>query len=130
VIVIDTSAILAVVLKEPEGPDFLAAMLTADDCLLSSANLLEARMVLHARDPANIPDLDAFLKRIGVQIEPVTESHSDLAFAAFCRFGKGTGHPAGLNFGDCFAYALARDQGCALLFKGNDFSRTNVKPVI
>lgn len=128
-IVVDTSAILAVLLNEAEGAAFLSAMI-ADECYLSAANLLEARMVLHARDPANISDLDLFLKQMEVQIESVTELQSDLAFAAFRRFGKGTGHPAGLNFGDCFAYALARAQACPLLFKGNDFGHTDIMSAI
>ena len=125
-IAVDTSAILAILLNETEGPRFLATMLAADVCMLSAANLLETRMVLYERDPANISDLDLFLKQMDVQIEPLTEFQSDLAFAAFRNFGKGTGHPAGLNFGDCFAYALARSQACPLLFKGNDFSRTDI----
>ena len=129
-IVIDTSAVLAVVLKEAEGSAFLTAMLAGNDCLLGAANLLETRMVLHARDPANIPDMDLLLKRLRVRIEPVTESQSDLAFAAFRKFGKGMRHPAGLNFGDCFAYALAKDLGCPLLFKGNDFIHTDITPAI
>ncbi len=129
-IAIDTSAILAILLRELEGQNILTAILAADECTLSAANLLETRMVLYARDPANISDLDLFLKQARIHCEVVTEAQSDLAFEAFRRFGKGTGHPAGLNFGDCFAYALAKDQGCALLFKGNDFARTDIKPAI
>jgi ribonuclease VapC len=130
VIAIDTSAVLAIVLREVDSPIFLAALLSADTCIMGAANLLEARMVLHGRDPANLPDLDAFMKQVPIRIEPVTEIQSDLAFAAFRRFGKGTGHPAGLNFGDCFAYALARAQACPLLFKGNDFGHTDIVSAI
>ena len=129
-IVIDTSAILAILLKEPEGPLFLEALLANGERLLSAANLLETRMVLHARDPANIADLNLFLAKTGIQVEAVSEAQSNVAFDAFRRFGKGTGHPAGLNFGDCFAYALARECGCPLLFKGNDFGRTDIVSVI
>ena len=125
-IAIDTSAILAILLNEPDGALFLAAVMSQHDRRLGAANLLETRMVLHARNPANISDLDLFLKRMDIGVEPVTEYQSDLAFAAFCTFGKGTGHPAGLNFGDCLAYALARSHACPLLFKGNDFSRTDI----
>ena len=125
-IAIDTSAILAILLSEPDGALFLSAIMSEDDCRLSAANLLEMRMVLYARDPANISDLDQFLKRMDIEIEPVTEYQSDLAFAAFRSFGKGMGHPAGLNFGDCLAYALARSHACPLLFKGNDFSQTDI----
>lgn len=129
-IVVDTSAILAILLKEGEGPILLGAMLAAEECLLSAANLLETRMVLYARDPANIPDLDLFLKRVPIQVEPVSEAQSDIAFDAFSRFGKGMKHPAGLNFGDCFAYALARERDCPLLFKGSDFIRTDIVPAV
>ena len=129
-IAIDTSAVLAIALKEPEGPAFLAAILAGSDCLLSAANLLEARMVLYARNPANIADMNLLLKRLRVRVEPVTEAQSDLAFAAFRQFGKGMGHQAGLNFGDCFAYALAREWGCPLLFKGNDFIHTDITSAI
>ncbi len=129
-IAIDTSAVLAIAMKEPEGPDFLEAILAEGDCLLSAANLLETRMVLYARDPANIPDANLLLKRLRIRVEPVTEAQSDLAFAAFRKYGKGMGHRAGLNFGDCFAYALARDLGCPLLFKGNDFTHTDITAAI
>lgn len=126
-IVVDTSAIIAIVLKEPEGQAFLEQVQSADICWFGAANLLEARMVLYARDARNIQDLDLFLSRLRIQIAPVTASQSDIAFEAFRRFGKGTGHRAGLNFGDCFAYALAIERNAPLLFKGDDFIHTDVK---
>jgi len=128
-IVIDTSAIIAIVLKEPEGLLFLDRIRTADICWFGAANLLEARMVLYARDERNIQDLDLFLSRLGIRVEPVTATQSDIAFGAFRRYGKGTGHRAGLNFGDCFAYALAIERNAPLLFKGDDFIHTDVKPL-
>jgi ribonuclease VapC len=84
-------------------------------------------MVLYARDERNIQDLDLFLSRLRIQIEPVTASQSDIAFEAFRRYGMGTGHKAGLNFGDCFAYALAIERNAPLLFKGDDFLHTDVR---
>ncbi len=126
-IVVDTSAVVAIVLKEPDGPDFLAILL-ATDALMSAASLLEMRMVLHARDERNIADLDQLFFRMRVQVEPVTQRQSDIAFDAFRRFGKGSGHAAALNFGDCFAYALASERGLPLLFKGDDFRRTDITP--
>lgn len=85
-------------------------------------------MVLYGRNPAFLELLDSLLLRLHVQIEPVTAFQSDIAFDAFRRFGKGGGHKAGLNFGDCFAYALARERGAPLLFKGDDFAHTDVTP--
>lgn len=96
---------------------------------MSSATLLEARIVLHRRNPSLVPLLENLLTRIRVQVEPVTERQSDIAFDAFRRYGKGSGHSAGLNFGDCFAYALASERGLPLLFKGDDFRHTDITPV-
>jgi len=127
VIVVDTSAIIAIVLRESEGQNFLEQIQSKDMCWFGAANLLEARMVLYARDARNIHDLDLFLSRLRITIEPVTASQSDIAFEAFRRYGKGTGHKAGLNFGDCFAYALAIERNAPLLFKGDDFVHTDVK---
>ena len=123
---IDTSALVAILTKEPEGAIFKVAMLDYR-LIMSAANLLEARMVLHGRHPALPGELDALVMEMRIQIEPVTVSQSDLAFEAFRRYGKGTGHKAGLNFGDCFAYALAIERNAPLLFKGDDFVHTNVK---
>lgn len=124
---IDTSALVAILTKEPEGATFKTVMFNYSLLVMSAANLLEARMVLHGRHPALPGELDALVVEMRIQIEPVTASQSDIAFEAFQRFGKGTGHKAGLNFGDCFAYALAKDRGAPLLFKGNDFIHTDVK---
>lgn len=124
---IDTSALVAILTKEPEGAAFKTNMLDYSLLVMSAASLLEARMVLHRRHPALPGELDALIVEMGITIESVTASQSDIAFQAFCRYGKGTGHKAGLNFGDCFAYALAIERNAPLLFKGDDFVHTDVK---
>lgn len=126
--VIDASALVAVLTNEPERLLFVSKPDGADSLMLSAANLMEARMVLYRRNPAFLEHLDSLLFRFQVRIEPVTVSQSDIAFDAFRRFGKGSGHKAGLNFGDCFAYAVARERGAALLFKGDDFAHTDITP--
>lgn len=125
-IVVDTSAIVAVLQDEPEGARFLACLNGADQVIVSAANLLETRMVLYPRNPALLDKLMTLLFTLNARVEPVTATQSDIAFDAFRRYGKGNGHRAGLNFGDCFAYALARERGAALLFKGDDFVHTDV----
>ena len=124
---IDTSALVAILTKEPEGATFKTVMLNYSLLVMSAASLLEARMVLHGRHPALHGELDALVVEMCIEIEPVTVSQSDLAFEAFRRYGKGTGHKAGLNFGDCFAYALAIERNAPLLFKGDDFLHTDVR---
>lgn len=126
--VIDSSAVIAILFNEPEAADFLSRMALANVCRLSAASLVEIGIVL--RRDAVAPRRQAFeemLQLFSVQIEPVTEAQARLALEAYDRFGKGTGHPAGLNYGDCFSYALARQMGEPLLFKGHDFSRTDLE---
>jgi len=130
VIALDSSALVAIVLKESEGSLFFSKTLETDINVLSAANLLETRMVLFARDARNIRDLDTFLDRLRVIIEPVTVEQSGIAFEAFRRFGRGSGHAAGLNFGDCFAYALAKARDVPLLYKGIDFSHTDIRAAV
>ena len=125
--VIDSSALIAILLNEPERPRFVDSLFLADIVLLSAVNLMEARMVLHMRNEDLIADLDALLVRARARIEPVTALQSDLAFDAFRKFGRGTGHRAKLNFGNCFAYALAKERNVPLLFKGDDFVHTDIK---
>ena len=124
---IDTSALVAILTKEPQGAIFKTVMLNYRLLMMSAASLLEARKVLHGRHPALPRELDALVVEMRIQIEPVTATQSDIAFEAFRRYGKGTGHKAGLNFGDCFAYALAIEGNAPLLFKGDDFIHTDVK---
>jgi ribonuclease VapC len=127
--IIDTSALLAILFDEPDGPALLRRIAEAPIRLMSSANAVEAWIVAdrHA-NPAKGLALDALLETLGVDIVPVTIQHARLARTAYHTYGKGR-HPAGLNFGDCFAYALAKATDLPLLFKGDDFGQTDV-PVV
>jgi ribonuclease VapC len=128
-IVLDTSALVAILTDEPERRAFNEAIERAVTRMMSAATLLEAKMVLFARyGAAGANALDAFVLRGGIRIEPVTAAQAELAFEAFRRFGRGTGHAAKLNYGDCFSYALAREKAAPLLFKGGDFGHTDVEP--
>lgn len=126
-IAIDTSALVAVVLGEAEAERFAAIMVaSAGDCLISAATLVEAGIVLEAKQgPMAAQDLRLLLDDLSVEVVPVDAETSSLCLAAWRRFGKGR-HPAALNFGDCFSYALSRLSGAPLLFKGDDFARTDV----
>ncbi len=125
--VIDTSALVAILFNEQEAVPFLSRMAAADVCRLSAASV-ELGIVLR-RDPTGRRRLafDELLHTFSVRIEPVTEEQARLAIDAYDRFGKGTGHAAGLNFGDCFSYALAKAVSEPLLFKGNDFAQTDIE---
>lgn len=124
--VIDTSALVAILRNEPERRDFLAALDAADACRLSAATLVEASIVLEARfGLEGVQALDRLLQRAGVEVVPVDLEQARQARQAFSRFGKGR-DVAGLNYGDCFAYALATVLGDDLLFKGDAFSHTDV----
>ena len=125
--VIDTSALVAILLNEPERRAFNELIEDADSLVLSAASLIETSIVLEARHGAEaVRSLDLLLAKAGVVIEPVDTDQASVARQAFRQFGRGR-HPAGLNFGDCFSYALAQVRGEALLFKGNDFSRTDIR---
>lgn len=126
-IVVDTSALMAIVLDEP-GSDACATILEAEeDCLISAGTLAEAMIVADRR---NVLDaLSAILDGLAIEVVPVTTATARDVALAYQRFGKGV-HPAGLNFGDCFAYALARARGCPLLFVGDDFRRTDITSAI
>lgn len=124
--VIDTSAILAILLDEPERRAFNEAIEAAATRSMSVATWVESSLVIEARKGAEgLRDLDLLIERAGVEVVPVDREQGSLARRAFSRFGKGR-HPAGLNYGDCFAYALARHLGEPLLFKGDDFGKTDV----
>jgi ribonuclease VapC len=125
--VIDTSALLAVFLGEPERERFLHHIATAETRLLSAANVLETGIVLETRKgEAAGREFDLFLIRANIQIAPVDAGQADIARSAWRRYGKGR-HPAALNFGDCFAYALAKSTGDTLLAKGSDFLQTDLE---
>ena len=126
-VALDTSALAAVVFGEPEAEQFLAVMVrAAGDLTLSAATAVEADIVIEARQgPDATRDLHVLLTRLRVTTVPVDERQAAAAVAAWRRFGKGR-HPAGLNLGGCFSYALATTSGASLLFKGDDFQRTDV----
>ena len=128
--IVDTSALIAILRDEPEASFCATAIETASDRRISAANFLEAAVVIDgSRDPVASRRFDDLVREARLVIEPVTESQVRIAREAYRDFGKGTGHPAQLNFGDCFAYALAKTTGEPLLFKGNDFIHTDVTPV-
>jgi ribonuclease VapC len=125
--VIDTSAMLAIFLAEPEREPFLDSILQAGTCLMSAANVLETGIVLESkRGEAAGREFDLFLVRLNLEIVPVDADQIEIARSAWRRFGKGR-HGAALNFGDCFAYALSKYSGEPLLAKGNDFARTDIE---
>ena len=122
--IVDTSALIAVLRHEPEADGFVELMLASSAVQVSAGTLLETHIV--AERDGGAAEMADLLEAIGVEVVPVDARQVDLAFDGFRRFGKGR-HPAGLNFGDLFAYALARALDAPLLFKGNDFARTDVK---
>lgn len=128
--VIDTSALLAILQDEAERRPFNLAIEAADTRLLSVATFLEASMVLEARLGAEgVRDLDLFIDRADIELVPVDAEQAREARRAYRQYGKGR-HAAGLNFGDCFAYSLARVLGEPLLFKGGDFALTDLKSAV
>ena len=125
--VVDSSALVAILRDEPEGPAFRNAIRTAPDRLLGAPTRVEASMVaLGRRGEPGLEQMQALIERLALDVVPLSDEHATLAIEAFRRFGKGR-HPAGLNYGDCFSYALAKATGEPLLFKGNDFSQTDIK---
>lgn len=128
--VIDTSAILAILGDEPERRAFNEAIESADPRLMSTASFVEASMVIETRRGyEGLRDFDLFIAKAGIELAPVDADQAHIARQAFREYGKGR-HPAGLNFGDCFSYALARAAGLPLLFKGNDFAQTDIEPAL
>ena len=128
--IIDTSAIIAILRDEPEAQFCAMAIESAAQRRVSAANFLEAAVVIDgSRDPVASRRFDELVREAHLTVEPVTEAQARIARDAYRDFGKGSGHPAQLNFGDCFAYALAKATGEPLLFKGNDFTHTDITPV-
>lgn len=129
--IVDTSALIAILRDEPEAPAMAQAIEEATQRQISAANWLEAAAVIDgSRDPVASRQFDDLIGVARTLVAPVTEQQARIARAAYRDFGKGSGHPAGLNFGDCFAYALAKDTGEPLLFKGRDFARTDIVPAL
>jgi ribonuclease VapC len=126
--IIDTSVVIAILRDEPEAPSFARTIGMAGEALMSAANFLEAAVVIDgSREPVASRRLDDLLREGRIGIEPVTEAQARIAREAYRDFGKGSGHAAKLNFGDCFAYALAKDKHLPLLFKGEDFGQTDIE---
>ena len=125
--IIETSAIIAILRDERDAVSFARAIADATTRRISAVNFVESAVVIDAsRDPIATRRFDDFMKEASILIEPVTAQQAQIARAAYRDFGKGSGHPARLNFGDCFAYALAKESSAPLLFKGKDFAQTDV----
>jgi len=128
--ILDSSPLVAILAGEPDAELYIQAISRAPRCRISAGNFIELSIVVESQFPAEVlRQCDALFRRVGIVIEPVTVEQAHLARQAFHDFGKSR-HPAGLNFGDCFAYALAKHTGEPLLFKGNDFSQTDVVPAL
>jgi ribonuclease VapC len=125
--IVDTSALLAILYQEEEAERFINALVTASVCRMSAANFLEAAINIDSLGDAEASrQLDNFIRKASIEITAITPEQAQIARQAYQDFGKGR-HKAGLNFGDCFAYALARATGEPLLFKGNDFVHTDLE---
>jgi len=127
--VVDASAVLAVAFQEPGWEEFEDAMLLKPVSSLSAVSRLEAAMVLENRKGHEQSDLDSLIQQLGLQVRAFDERQLSLAIDAFRRYGKGR-HPAALNLGDCCSYGLAKSLNEPLLFKGDDFSLTDVEPAL
>lgn len=128
--IIDSSALIAILRDEHDARKYVDAIASALVRRLSAANYVETAAVVDgSRDPVASRRFDDFLREAEVLIEPVTADQAQIARQAYRDYGRGSGHPAKLNFGDCFSYALAKAKNEPLLFKGDDFSRTDIKPL-
>lgn len=129
--IVDTSAIIAIIKDEPEARAFSEAIEAAKIVRMSAGSYVESRIVVgRYKDPILTARLEEILENPGLIIEPVTPEQARIAWVAYRDYGKGSGHPAGLNFGDCFSYALAREKREPILFKGEDFSRTDLRAAV
>ena len=128
--IVDTSAVLAVLFNEDDAANYTRAISEAESRRMSAANFVEAAIVVETQTRSGgSQQFDAFIRRASIVIEPVTEEQAHVARQAYTDFGKGR-HRAGLNFGDCFAYALAKVSGEPLLYKGEDFRKTDIERVL
>ena len=127
-IVIDTSALVAILLDEPERQRFNRVIESATNAYVTATTVLETRIILVYRvGEIAVSDLDEFILKSRITVAAITPQIADIAFEAYQRFGKGSGHGASLNFGDCLSYALAKKMDIPLLFKGNDFAKTDIR---
>jgi len=130
-LIIDASALIAILRAEDDAGEMAVAIERAQVRRISAANYLEAAVVIDAsRDPVASRRFDELVDTAELRVEPVTYDQARIAREAYRDFGKGSGHKASLNFGDCFAYALAKSTGEPLLFKGNDFGQTDITPAL
>jgi ribonuclease VapC len=128
--ILDTSVVLAIVLGEPGFEVFVDAIASAPSCRISAASFIEASIIAESRiGDQGIRQCDSLFRSSGVFVEPVTQEQALFARQAYSDYGKGR-HPAGLNFGDCFSYALAKATGEPLLFNGGDFRQTDIQPAL
>lgn len=128
--ILDSSAVMVLLRAEAGQRDFATAIIDADRRAISAANWLEAAIVIDSRgDDLARADFETFFEEYAIEIVPVTLGLARRARAAYATYGKGR-HPAGLNFGDCFAYALAQERDEPLLFRGNDFAQTDITPAL
>ena len=129
--IVDTSAAIAIIRSESDSDRFKATIADAFSVAMSAATFVEISVVLNGgRDAIALRRFDDFISENGIVIEPVTESQARIAREAYRDFGRGSEHPANLNFGDCFAYALAVTKKESLLFKGDDFRHTDIEPAL
>ena len=129
--IVDTSALIAILRAEDDAAEMAHAIEDAQVRRISAANYLETAVVIDAsRDPIASRRFDELVDVAELRVEPVTHDQARIAREAYRDFGKGSGHKAGLNFGDCFAYALAKSAGEPLLFKGDDFGHTDITPAL
>jgi ribonuclease VapC len=130
-VIVDTSAVIAILRAEDDASTMAHAIQRAEIRRISAANYLEAAVVIDAsRDPVASRRFDELIEAAELRVEQVTHEQARIARDAYRDFGRGSGHQAGLNFGDCFAYALAKSTGETLLFKGNDFGHTDIAPAL
>ncbi len=126
--IVDSSALVATIKGEPDGHRMAQIMDAAKSVRISAASYLETSIVIDGlRSPAHSARLDELIEEMGMLIEPVTVEQAKIARQAYRDYGKGSGHPAGLNFGDCFSYALARERREPMLWKGDDFGHTDIR---
>jgi ribonuclease VapC len=124
--VVDTSALLSILFQEEDAQRYADAIAGEESALISAGTLIEAGIVLDCKlGPGAVRDLSALIERAGIEVAPVDAEQAQIAIEAYRDYGKGN-HAAGLNFGDCFAYALVKVTGAPLLFKGDDFSKTDI----
>jgi ribonuclease VapC len=129
--IVDTSAVVAILKNEPDTQTYAEAIERAKVVRISAASYLEAHIVVERfREPILKARLEEILENPGLIVEPVTVEQARIARQAYRDYGRGSGHPANLNFGDCFSYALAREKREPILFKGDDFSQTDLRSAL